>query len=208
MSIISRKKQYKVTVGMQRSWWAKIATEPDATHPTYTDVEEMGAARLGTLTYETSSTDIEGDDVTLRHFEKFLRGTFVAENTLDELTVNAKIYGHAVDSSDIEHSNQNDASPFGCYAFTQPLIRSGSDDVVWRATFLPKISANPANEAQNAATAQGGQINPGYNNITFTVSVDKTGDWRLRKEFASEALAEAWIMSLLGVETSSSSSTT
>ena len=203
MSITSRKKQYKVTVGMQRSWWAKIATEPDSDHPTYTDVEEMGAARLGTLTYETSSTDIEGDDVTLRHFEKFLRGTFVAENTLDELTVNAKIYGHAVDSSDIEHSNQNDASPFGCYAFTQPLIRSGSDDVVWRATFLPKISANPANEAQNAATAQGGQINPGYNNITFTVSVDKTGDWRLRKEFASEALAEAWIMDLLGVSTTS-----
>ncbi len=199
MAITSRKKQYKVTVGMQRSWWAKIATEPDAAHPTYTDVEEMGAARLGTLTYETSSTDIEGDDVTLRHFEKFLRGTFVAENTLDELTVNAKIYGHAVDASDIEHSNQNDASPFGCYAFTQPLIRSGSDDPIWRATFLPKISANPANEAQNAATAQGGQINPGYNNITFTVSVDKTGDWRLRKEFATEALAEAWIMELLGV---------
>lgn len=199
MAITSRKKQYKVTVGMQRSWWAKIDTEPDGAHPTYTDVEEMGAARLGTLTYETSSTDIEGDDVTLRHFEKFLRGTFVAENTLDELTVNAKIYGHAVDNSDIEHSNQNDASPFGCYAFTQPLIRSGSDDVVWRATFLPKISANPANEAQNAATAQGGQINPGYNNITFTVSVDKTGDWRLRKEFETEALAEAWIMELLGV---------
>ena len=33
MAITSRKKQYKVTVGMQRSWWAKIATEPDADHP-------------------------------------------------------------------------------------------------------------------------------------------------------------------------------
>lgn len=201
MSFISRKKMYKVTVGMQRSWWAKIATEPDTGHPTYTDVEEMGAARLGTLTYETSATDIEGDDVTLRHFEKFLRGTFVAETTLDELTVNAKIYGHTVDSNDVEHSNQDDASPFGCYAFTQPLLKTGSDDLIWRATFLLKISANPANEAQNAATAQGGQINPGYNSITYSVTTDKTGDWRLRKEFDSEEDAVAWIMGLLGEST-------
>lgn len=201
MSFISRKKMYKVTVGMQRSWWAKIATEPDTGHPTYTDVEEMGAARLGTLTYETSATDIEGDDVTLRHFEKFLRGTFVAETTLDELTVNAKIYGHTVDESDVEHSNQDDASPFGCYAFTQPLLKTGSDDLIWRATFLLKISANPANEAQNAATAQGGQINPGYNSITYSVTTDKTGDWRLRKEFDSEDDAVAWIMGLLGEST-------
>lgn len=207
MSFISRKKQYKVTVGMQRSWWAKIATEPDTGHPTYTDVEEMGAARLGTLTYETSATDIEGDDVTLRHFEKFLRGTFVAETTLDELTVNAKIYGHTVDSSDVEHSNQDDASPFGCYAFTQPLLKTGSDDLIWRATFLLKISANPANEAQNAATAQGGQINPGYNSITYSVTTDKTGDWRLRKEFDSEEDAVAWIMGLLGESTTTNTTT-
>lgn len=199
MSLVSRKKQYKVTVGMQRSWWAPIATEPDSGHPTYGDVEEMGAARLGTLTYTTSTADIEGDDEILRHFEKFQQGTFVAETTLSDLEVNAKIYGHDVDESDVEHSNKDDASPNGGYAFTEPILQTGSDEPIWRATFLPKITANPANEAQNAATAQGGQINPGYNQITFAVYSDKTGDWRLRKEFTTHAAAETWIKGLFGI---------
>lgn len=197
MSIFNRKKKYETPVGMRRSWWAPFASEPDNAMPAYGDVEEMGAARLGTLTYTVATADIEGDDEVLRHFEQYLSGTFAAETTLNKLTVNAKIYGHGVISG-VEHSNKNDASPFGAYGFTEPILRSGSDEPIYRATFLPKISANPANEAQNAATRQGGSINPGYNSITYSVYACNTGDWRLRQEFDTEEEAEAWILGLFG----------
>lgn len=195
MSVFNRKKKYEVPIGMRRSWWAPIASEPDSGLPVYGDVEEMGAARLGTLTYTTAAADIEGDDQVLDHFEQFLSGTLVAENTLNKLDVNAKIYGHGM-SSGVEHSNRNDQAPFGAYAFTEPILKKGSNTPIYRATFLLKIKANPANEAQNAASRQGGSINPSYNSITYTVYACNTDDWRLRQEFATEAEAETWILGL------------
>ena len=197
MSVFNRKKQYKVTIGMRRSWWAPFASEPDNARPVYGDVEEMGAARLGTLTYTTAAADIEGDDEVLRHIEQFQTGTFVGETTLSDLEVNAKIYGHGY-AAGVESSGKNDTSPYGAYGFTEPILKSGATNPIYRATFLLKLSANPANEAQSAATRQGGSINPGYNSVTYTVYPCNTGEWRLRQDFETEAAAEAWILGLFG----------
>lgn len=200
MSVFNRKKEYKVTIGMRRSWWAPIASEPANARPIYGDVEEMGAARLGTLTYTTAAADIEGDDEILRHIEQFQNGTLVAETTLSDLEVNAKIYGHGYDSG-VESSGKDDTSPYGAYGFIEPIIKSGATDPIYRASFLLRISANPANEAQNAATRQGGSINPGYNSITYTVYTCQSGEWRLRQDFETEAEAEAWILGLFNATT-------
>lgn len=202
MSLIPRFKKYTVPVGMQRSFWAPIATEPASAMPTYGDVEEMGAARLGTLTYTVAAADIEGDDQVLDHFEQFQSGTFVGETTLNELEVNAKIYGHDY-ADDEEASGTDDQAPFGAYGFTEPILRSGATEPVYRATFLPKIKANPANEAQNAAQKSGGTINPSYNSITYTVYACNTGKWRYRKEFDSAAEAEAYLKTKFGLQASS-----
>ena len=202
MSLIPRKKHYSVPVGMQRSVWAPIATEPETGMPTYGDAEELGAARLGTLTVTTSAVDIEGDDVVLDHFEQFQVGTLVSETTLNDLAVNAKMYGHAYDTTDTEEaSGGEDTPPFGGYGFIEPIMKNGAAALTFRATFLPKVKANPANEAQNAATRQGGQITPSYNNITHSVYTCNTGKWRYRKEFATEAAAWSYILGKLGVTT-------
>lgn len=202
MSLIPRKKHYSVPVGMQRSIWAPIATEPETGMPTYGDAEELGAARLGTLTVTTSAVDIEGDDVVLDHFEQFQVGTLVSETTLNDLAVNAKMYGHAYDSTDTEEaSGGDDKPPFGGYGFLEPILKNGAAAPTFRATFLPKVKANPANEAQNAATRQGGQITPSYNNITHSVYTCNTGKWRYRKEFDTEAAAWAYLLGKLGVQT-------
>ena len=202
MALIPRKKHYSVPVGMQRSIWAPIATEPETGMPTYGDAEELGAARLGTLTVTTSAVDIEGDDVVLDHFEQFQVGTLVSETTLNDLAVNAKMYGHAYDTTDTEEaSGGDDKPPFGGYGFLEPILKNGAAAPTFRATFLPKVKANPANEAQNAATRQGGQITPSYNNITHSVYACNTGKWRYRKEFPTEAAAWAYLLGKLGVQT-------
>lgn len=207
MSLIPRRKQYSVPVGMQRSVWAPFATEPDTGMPTYGNAEELGAARLGTLTVATSAVDIEGDDVVLDHFEQFQVGTLASETTLNDLAVNAKMYGHSYNDTDKEEiSGEDDKPPFGGYGFTEPILKSGAAAPVYRATFLPKVKANPANETQNAATRQGGQITPSYNNITHSIYVCNTGKWRYRKEFATAAEAWEYILGKLGASTSQASS--
>ena len=201
MSLINRNKQYKVTIGMRRSWWMPIVSEPENGLPVYGDVEDMGAARLGTLTYTTSVVDIEGDDKVLRHIEVFRNGSFVGETTMNDLQINAKLYGHAFDAG-VEHSNGDDQSPPGGYCFIEPILKTGSSKPIFRATFLLYLTANPANESQSAATRQGGNITPTYNSVTYTVYTCKTGDWRLRQEFATEAEAEAWLMGIAGATAS------
>ena len=202
MSFTSRFKHYSVPVGMKRSFWAPIATEPENAIPTYGDVEELGAARLGTLTYTTSEVDIEGDDQVLDHFEQFQVGSLASESTLNDLEVNAKMYGHTYSDGE-ESSGGDDKPPFGGYGFTEPILKSGASAPVYRATFLAKVKANPANEAQNAATRQGGSITPAYNNITHSVYLCNTQKWRYRKEFPTEAAAVVYIKTKLGLQASS-----
>lgn len=199
MPMNNRKKVVKMPVGMLRSFWAPIATEPDAALPTYGDVEEMGAARLGTLTVTTAVSDIYGDDVDLVHFEDFVSYQFVGETTLDDLTVNAKIYGHT-EADGLVSSAAGDQAPYGGYGFVEPILNTNKS-VVYRATFLVKLSANAANEAQNAATRQG-SAEPRANSITYTGFACKNGEWRKQKEFSSEADAVNWLLALFGATAS------
>ncbi len=201
MSLFNRNKQYKVPIGMRRSWAFKIVSEPENALPVYGDIQDMGAARLGTLTYTTAAVDIEGDDQVLRHVEAFQNGSFVGETTVNDLALNAFLYGHSY-AAGVEHSNGDDQSPPLGYGFIEPILKTGSDAPIFRATLLPKITANPANEAQSAATRQGGSITPTYNSVTYTVYTCKTGDWRLRQEFDTEAEAEAWLMGIAGATAS------
>ena len=196
MSVINRNKPVKVPIGMRRSWWAPFASEPDNALPIYGTVQDMGAARLGTLTVTTAAADIDGDDLNLVHVENFVSGTLVAETTLSDLQLNASVYGHGYDGG-VSTSGAEDASPNGAYAFIEPMLQKDKT-TVYRATFLPKVSANAANEAQSAATRQGTSINPTYNSVTYTVYACNTGAWRLQQDFPTEAAAETWLMGLFG----------
>ena len=194
--MLNRNKPVKVAIGMRRSWFFPIAAEPANARPTYGAGQDMGAARLGTLTTTTAAADIEGDDMNLVHVENFVTGQFVAETTLNDLELNALVYGHSY-SSGVSSSNKDDQSTPGGYAFIEPFLQKDKT-TVYRATFLLKVSANPANEAQSAATRQGTSITPTYNSITYTVFACNSGEWRLQEDFASEAAAEAWLMGLAG----------
>lgn len=182
----------KVAIGMRRSWWAPLAPEPS--EQPYGEVKDMGAARLGTLTVTTASGDVEGDDHALMHIERFVSGSFVAETTLSDLELNATVYGHTYNKGE-ETSGGEDDPPLGGYGFIEPMLQQ-DQSVVYRATFLPRVSANQANEAQNAATRQGGSINPAYNSVTYTVYEDEKQGWRKRKDLDTLAEAESYLAGL------------
>lgn len=198
MPLTSRNKVVKMPVGMLRSFWAPIATEPANALPTYGDVEEMGAARTGTLAVTTATADIYGDDINLIHFEDFVSYSLTTETTLDDIEVNAKQYGHTVVDG-LVIAKAGDQAPYGGYAFIEPILKTDKS-LVYRATFLVKLSANASGEAQNAATRQG-NAEPRPNSIAYTGYACNNGEWREQKEFATEALAVAWILGLFGVTT-------
>ena len=52
------KSTVKVPIGMRRSWFFPIATEPDSAKPTYSEKLDMGAAVKGYLTVTTASASI------------------------------------------------------------------------------------------------------------------------------------------------------
>lgn len=198
---VSRRKEVKVPIGMKWSIWAPIATEPESALPTYSQAEELGAARLGTLTVQVSTADIEGDDVVLLHFAKFLNGQLVTETTYSDLAAQGKMFGHTVDADGTAHASADDEPPMGGYVFAEPVIKTDKS-IVYRASYFPKVCADPASEAQNAATRQGGQLSPAYPSVTLNVYACNTGDWRIQKEFTGDTAEEdarTWCKTQLGI---------
>lgn len=198
MSITNRTKTVKMPVGMLRSFWAPIASEPDNALPTYGNVEEMGAARTGTLAVTTAVADIYGDDVNLVHFEEFISYQFTGETTMDDLEINAKLYGHNY-AAGVSVSGAADTAPYGGYGFVEPILKTDKS-LVYRATFLPKLSANASGEAMNAATRQT-SVEARGNTVTYTGYAAKNGAWRQQQDFASEQAAVTWLMGLYGAVT-------
>lgn len=182
----------KVPLGMRRSWYYPITSEPEGRKPVYGEKLDMGAAVKGYLSVTTASGSIPGDDVTQVEIEKFVSGQLDAETTMSDLEVNAKIYGHKYTEEGGEVSSSDDTSPNGGYAFIEPIMKKDKS-VVYRATCLHKVSAMASSEKQEADTKKSGELSLKNNAVSYKVMEDNTGAWRTRKDLDSMAAAEAFI---------------
>lgn len=189
-------KKVKTPIGMRSSYYAPIVDEPLNAHPTYGGLLDMGASVTGNLAVTTASMTIDGDDEVLLQDEKFVSGQFDSETTLDELTINAVIFGHRFENG-VEYSGKDDTSPAGGYGFTQQLLKRDKT-TVFRATVLYRVSAMAGTEKQVASTRRSSGMEPQMNSVSYAVSADNAGDWRARKEFDTFEEAEAWLKSILG----------
>ena len=189
-------KTMKVPIGMRRSYFGPIATEPDAAHPTYSSPISMGEAVKCEMSVTTAAASIYGDDVDLLDVEEFVSAQLDVETAVDDLDVSAALYGHTV-TSDEEEANADDVSGLGGYAYIQHLIKKDKTHV-YRGAFFYKCSVMPSAEKMNDAT-KNGSIDPKMSPVSFKVLPDNTGAWRARKEFTTEASAVAWIESKFGV---------
>ena len=184
----------KMPLGMRRSWYFPITSEPAGRKPVYDSKLDMGAAVKGYLAVTTASASIPGDDITQVEIEKFVSGQLDAETTKSDLEVNATIYGHKYTEDGGEVSSSDDVSPNGGYAFVEPILKKDKS-IIFRATFLHKVCAMPSSERQEADTKKSGELSPKNNAVSYKVMEDATGAWRTRKDFPQITEAESFIES-------------
>lgn len=192
------KKTVHVKLGMRRSYFFPITSEPANAHPVYGGALDMGEAVMGHLAVTYASGDIPGDDRTVLHVENFISGQLDAETTCSELELTANIYGRKF-ADGVETSHIDDAPPDGAYAYVEPFLRADKS-FVYRAVFLYKTTPMPSQEKDDSDTRKN-DFNPVMNAVSYQVLADNSGAWRDRKEFNSMSDAEAWIMEKGGANT-------
>ena len=154
----------------------------------------LGAAVLGNLKVNTAVLSIAGDDIVQEEDEVFVDGQLDTETTLDDLEVNSTVRGHKYSDGE-EESTGDDRAPYGGVYFIEEVLKSGKKKV-YRVTCLLKCYATASSEVQEPATRKPGDFNPRMNKISFKIMLAKNRSWRKRREFATEAEADAYIASI------------
>lgn len=189
-SIKTETVKVKEKYGLVESLFFPIASEPDNRHPVYGQAVDLGSAVKAYLSLTYAQAQVYGDDTEQLNVREFVSGTLDAETLLSELEVDAALYGSTWDGTGLT-DNANDSPQPGGYAYIQKLkTRSGT---VYRAVFL--YYTIPNMNADNADT-RGSSITFMNNSISCTVQVDKTGDWRTRADFSTQAAAHEFIVGL------------
>lgn len=195
MTIIPR--TVSTPLGMRKIDFWPITEEPENAYPKYTENVHMGAAVLGKLAVTTASYSVSGDDIVQEEDEVFTGGQFDTETTLDDLEINATLFGHKYSVEDGEESTGDDKAPYGGVSFVEEVLKNGKTKV-YRATCLLKTRAMASSEKQEPATKKPGEVTPRMHNVSFNLLMAKNRSWRKRKEFPTEAEADAYINKIFG----------
>lgn len=190
----------KTPLGMQTLDFWPISEEPDKDHPTYDDPVNLGAAVKGYLSITTAQASIPGDDITQVEDEVFTGGQLDTETTMNDLQVNAILFGHTYNAETGEESKGSDRAKPGGVSFIEPILLKDKS-TIYRATCLRKCSAMPSSEKQEADTKKPGELNPKMNAVSFKVMEDNLQSWRLRQDCSTKAEAEAFIKKTFGAAT-------
>lgn len=191
------KSTVKATVGMQTLDFWPIIDEPGKAHPTYGPKVNLGAAVKGYVSVTTASASIPGDDIVQVEDEVFTGGQFDTETTMSDLEVNATLYGHTFSEENGEESNGSDRSKPGGISFIEPVLLK-TKQTIYRATCLRKVAAMAGSEKQEADTKKSTELSPKMNSVAFKIMEDNLQSWRVRKDFATKAEAEAFINKVFG----------
>ena len=181
----------KLKYGLLHSLFWPIASEPEGQHPIYGPEITLGSAVRDYLTLNYSEAKAYGDDSTRISVREFVDGTAEIETLLSDLEVDSQLYGSSYEGG-VLTDNINDSANPGGHGFVQKLkTRTGT---IYRAVFLYYIM--PSQNADNADT-KGASITFANNSVTATVQADKTGAWRVRADFGTEAEALAFLRGLV-----------
>lgn len=174
--------------------FAPISEELETALPKYGEGFQIGALVRADLTVNLASGEIYGDDVLDERIEEFVSGTLSVEVTDLEDEKENVIFGSSLKEDKELVDSTKDTIPYGGLGYLKTLIRGGKK--LYRAYFYPKVKAVMGND--NAAT-KASSITLASSPLSFTIFEPKTGDWRYRKTFNSEAEAKAYIDEKLAV---------
>ena len=179
----------KSKIGLESSFFFPITSEPDNTRPVYGEKLDMGAAVRANITINYAEGQLYGDDALQLDVKNFSGGTLDAETLLDDMTIDAAVFGaKALESGDVVDT-KDDSAPPGGYAFIQKLMTK-SKKIVYRGVFLLRVTGNQT--ADNAET-RGSGITFANKAINYSLSACNSGEWRARHEFEDKQSALDWI---------------
>lgn len=180
----------KEKFGMIYSGFFPIASEPEGTHPVYADPIDLGAAVKAYLAITYAEGQLYGDDVLQLDAREFANAQLDAETLLNDLEVEAALFGSSM-SDGMLTDNAQDAANSGGYGYIQKLkTKTGT---VYRPVFLYKVT--PRMTGDNIDTKAGSLVFA-HNAVTYAVMPDATGAWRSRQDFVTEAAAKSFLFGL------------
>lgn len=183
------------SMGLKYLAWAKQATEPAEAVPTYNAGKVIGRMVSANLAIQSAEGEVYADDMLSEFISEFSSADFTAEVDNIPLEDQATLYG-ATYASDEFKATYTDAPPFGGIGGIQILMVRGVRK--YRAWFFPKARASMPDWD---ATTRGDSISFGTQPIKMKIMTPAYGPWYYLKEFTTEAAAQAYVDTKLGVAT-------
>jgi hypothetical protein len=187
----------KTKIGLLDLTAVPITAEPAGAMPTYAAADKelsLGHAVRAALTVEMDQLRVHGDDALQIAADLFNSGALDTEALLDDLALEAALYGSTADGTAVTDNGDDSAPPVGVY-YVQKLMKKDRS-IVYRAVVLFRCTANRANYSDEANTRTQ-NLEPKNHPVGFIVYLANNNDWRWRDDFETEAAALAAIAAKL-----------
>jgi phi13 family phage major tail protein len=161
--------------------------------PEYTDGMIIGKAITANLSLEIAQAILYADDGIAETVKEFKQGTVSMD--VDDLIYAAQgmLFGHTVTDTTLI-ANKNDVAPYVGVGFYGKVIRGGVEN--YRAVILKKCKFGVPNDETKT---KGENIEFTTPTIEGTVIPLDDGDWKEEQLFTTEAAAETWLDTELGI---------
>lgn len=189
---MSKDTNAKYKFGFSRPWIAKYNYDEMAGTITYSDGFKCGEGANTNVTPSYVSEKLHGDNTVVEEVTEFSSAAVTLGVTKMPLVAGAILFGHAVSGTN-EKSFTGDIANYVGYGFTVK-----NTDGTYDACVLPKVKFQ---EGADAYETKGSSIvfkKPELSGNAYGRNTD--GEWREKEyNFATEALAEEWIKTKLGI---------
>lgn len=180
-------------IGYKKFYWAKMATEPETSIPTYKKGLLLGKAVSANLAVTNAEGELYADDQLAEYIKEFSSAQLTAQVDHISLENQATVYGAQYVDDELLH-NVNDTPPYGGTGGFQTLIHENVRK--YRAWVFPKAKASIPDEDM---TTRGNNVSFGTQPIDMKIMAPKFGPWKRVKEFSTEAAADAYVQNMLNV---------
>lgn len=180
-------------IGFKYLAWGEMATEPAASIPTYSAGKVIGKAVSSGLAITNAEGKLYADNTIAENISEFSSAMLTMEVDNISLENQADLYGATYADNEIQFG-ATDNAPYGGVGGVQVL--SVGNVRKYRAWFFPKVRAIVADESDNTKT---NSISFGTQPLKLDIQPPTYGPWRYVKEFTTEAAAQAYVDTKLGV---------
>lgn len=189
---MSNPAKLKEKFGCVSSHFTPIVSTPAGAHPVYGVPIDLGYNVKAYLAVQLANAKLYGDDILQLEANDFTSAMLSSETLLSDLEVDSKLYGARYVDGELTN-NRDDVCNAGAFDYIQKLRTKAG--IIYRAVFL--YYAVPILGDDNV-DGKAESLNFQHNAISYTVTADETGDWRTKKDFSSQADAEAWLRTMRG----------